>query len=92
MFTRRFYRVAGLSPFWLVDVCVQQHGRETILAPHDPFKLLFDRSGVVQTTKVTVELEKLHTVVTLADLPAALGRADALFQTTLAELKYRNLK
>ncbi len=164
---QHFYRVAGTSPFWFVDMCLQQHGRETVFPPHEPFKVLFDPSGVVQTTNVTdkafvvgvvqalerawwrrvlvlkevergrvlealgyyhkdvlvpltqllrlrycptkydyglkhlyadlpreaaLELEKLHTVVTLADLPAALGRADALFQTTLAGLKYRNLK
>lgn len=52
---QRFYRVAGTSPFWFVDVCVQQHGRETVFLPHDPFKVLFDRSGVVQTTASTSE-------------------------------------
>lgn len=161
---QRFYRVAGTSPFWFLDVCVQQHGRETLFAPHDSFKVLFDRGGVVQMTErtgtdatfvkgavralenvwwrrvlvikevergrllealryyhhdvlepltqllrlrycpvkydyglkhsyadlprgVTTELEQLYAVVTLADLPAALGRADTLFSKTLAALR-----
>lgn len=46
-----FYRVAGSSPFWFVDVCLQRHGRETVFAPQDPFKVLFDRGGVIQTTE-----------------------------------------
>lgn len=159
---QRFYRVAGTSPFWFIDVCLQQHGRETIFAPHDPFRLLFDRSGVVQVGEevidrafvaqaakaleeawwrrvlvlkevnrgrllealayyhkevlepltrlmrlrfcpakhdyglkhvradlpgeVTAELEALYAVVTLADLPAALERAETLFRDTLAAL------
>ena len=45
-----FYRVAGTSPFWFVDVCLQEHGRETVFTPRDPFKVLFDRSGVIQVT------------------------------------------
>ena len=50
---QRFYRVAGLSPFWFVDVCVQQHGRETVFSPHEPFRVLFDRGGVIKTAEVT---------------------------------------
>lgn len=143
-------------------MCLQQHGRETILPPHDPFKVLFDRSGVVQTTavtdeafvaeavrtlerawwrrilvlkevererllealryyhhevlepltqllrlhhspakydyglkhsyadlprEVTAKLEELYAVVTLADLPAALEQADAVFNETLVALE-----
>lgn len=158
---QRFFWVAGVSPFWFVDVCLQQHGRETVFPPHDPFRVLFDRSGVIQTTAVTDEvfvaeavralesswwrrvlvlkevhrgrllealryyhhevlepltqllrlrycpakydyglkhlyadlprevtaaLENLYAVVTLADLPAALERADTLFNETLAAL------
>jgi hypothetical protein len=45
----RFYRVAGTPPFWFVAVCLQQHGREDGFAPHNPFRVLFDRSGVVRT-------------------------------------------
>ena len=36
--------------------------------------------------EVTAELEELYAVVTLADLPAAVGRADALFGETLAAI------
>jgi len=36
--------------------------------------------------KVTVELEALYAVVTLADLPAALERADTCFKDTLAAI------
>lgn len=158
----RFYRVAGTSPFWFIDVCLQQHGRETVFTPFEPFTLLFDRGGVVQTTEavidrafiaqaakaleevwwrrvlvlkevergrllealayyheevlgpltrllrlrfspskhdyglkhsyadlpeeVAAELEALYAVVTLADLPAALERADACFKDTLAAI------
>lgn len=160
---QRFYRVAGTSPFLFVDVCLQQHGRETVFAPHDPFKLLFDRSGVVRTGEevmdeafvvqaarsveaawwrrvlvlkevargrplealayyhsevlepltrllrlrfcpakhdyglkhlyadlpgeATAELEVLYAVVTLADLPAAVRRADEHFKDTFAVLR-----
>jgi hypothetical protein len=52
---QRFYRVAGTSPFWFVDVCLQRHGRETVFAPSEPFELLFDRSGVVQTGEGVIE-------------------------------------
>lgn len=37
--------------------------------------------------EVTAELEALYAVVTLADLRAALGRADTLFGNTLAALR-----
>ncbi len=50
---QRFYRVAGTSPFWFVDMCLQRRGRETVFAPQDPFKVIFDRGGVIQTTEVT---------------------------------------
>ena len=53
---QRFFRAAGTSPFWFVDVCLQHHGRETVFLPHDPFRVLFDRSGVVQITSVTDEV------------------------------------
>lgn len=144
-------------------MCLQQHGRETVFAPFEPFKVLFDRSGVVRTGEevidkafiaqaakaleeawwrrvlvleevdrgrllealayyhkevlepltrllrlrfcpakhdyglkhvcadlpgeVTAELEALYVIVTLADLPAALERADTLFGNTLAALR-----
>ena len=52
---QRFYRLADASPFWFIDVCLQQHGRETVFAPHDPFQILFDRSGVIQTTETQLD-------------------------------------
>lgn len=48
---QRFYRVASTPPFWFVDVCLQRHGRETVFTPQDPFKVLFDRNGIIQTTE-----------------------------------------
>ena len=52
---QRFYRLADASPFWFIDVCLQQHGRETVFAPHDPFQILFDRSGVIQTAATQLD-------------------------------------
>lgn len=36
-------------------MCLQQHGRETVFAPSEPFKVLFDRSGVVQVGEEMID-------------------------------------
>ena len=62
---QRFYRLADASHFWFIDVCLQQHGRETVFAPHDPFQILFDRSGVIQTTETQLDPDEIERAVQL---------------------------
>ena len=62
---QRFYRLADASPFWFVDVCLQRHGRETVFAPHDPFQILFDRSGVIQTAATQLDRNETEKAVQL---------------------------
>ncbi len=56
---QRFYRLADVSPFWFIDVCLQQHGRETVFTPGDPFQILFDRRSVVQRTETQPDLDEI---------------------------------
>lgn len=60
---QRFYRLANTSPFWFIDVCLQQHGRETVFAPHDPFLVLFDQRGVVQTAETEINHAEIERAV-----------------------------
>lgn len=56
---QRFYRLAGSSPFHFLDVCVQQHGRGTMLPSHEPFRVLYDPEGVVQIDAVPRDIHSL---------------------------------
>lgn len=60
---QRFYRLADTSPFWFVDVCLQQHGRETVFGPRDPFLILFDRSGVIRTAETQLDRADIERAV-----------------------------
>ena len=62
---QRFYRLADVSPFWFIDVCLQQHGRETVFTPDDPFQTLFDRSGVIQTAAAQPDPDEIGRAVQL---------------------------
>ena len=60
---QRFYRLADASPFWFIDVCLQQHGRETVFAPDDPYQVLFDRNGIIQTTETRLDYGEIERAV-----------------------------
>lgn len=60
---QRFYRTVGLPPHWFVDVCVQVHGRDVAFGPHDPFAVLFDRSGVIRVHHGEIAPQDVHRAV-----------------------------
>ena len=45
---QRFFHVAGTPPYWFLDVCLQESGREVAFGPHDAFTVLFDRAEVLR--------------------------------------------
>ena len=59
------FHLTDSSPFLLIDICIQRHGRDIVLDPHaDAVKVLFDRSNVIRfearTHDVTAKIASLQ--------------------------------
>ncbi len=56
---QRFFRLADISPFLFLDVCVQHHGRGTLLPSHEPFRVLHDPGGIVRVAAASPDTASL---------------------------------